>query len=125
MSEFILRLHDYFKFLHCLPQYDNFDICIAYIHILGGVTHDSLGICSGKLDAWVKSNRYSKPIEIPPSKPKLIKNPEIPVLKEYYIHDDNISNIIILAALHFANFKFFSRTTFSTMMLIVIFILLQ
>ena len=85
-----------------------------------------MGIRSGKLDAWVKSDRYSKPIEIPPPKPKLIKNPEIPVLKEYYIHDDDILNIINLAALRFAPFIFcFPRTKFSTMMLIAKFILLQ
>lgn len=55
------------------------------LFFLGSITHESLGIYAGKLNAWTNAGRYTRDIELPKPKPKSIKNPEIPVLKGYYI----------------------------------------
>ena len=54
----------------------------TYSIILGGVTYDYLGLPSGSFEKWLNAGPYLTDVEVPISKPKTIKNPEIPVLKE-------------------------------------------
>lgn len=49
---------------------------------LGGVTSDILGLPQGSFEKWLNAGPYLIDVEVPTPKPKAIKNPEIPVLKE-------------------------------------------
>ena len=62
---------------------------------LGGVTSDFLGLPQGSFEKWLNAGPYLIDVEVPTPKPKAIKNPEIPVLKEI-----TLKKIVLIVFIH-------------------------
>lgn len=72
-----------------------------------GVTADVLGLPrTSSIYDWFESKEFSTTINVPPAKPKQLKNPEIPILKEcnnylfFFLTKDDICFLKFSAALH-------------------------